>query len=276
MTPINVKSKRTNETHAVPCGRCPKCKARRISGWSFRLIQEDKVSDSSLFITLTYDTKHVPITRNGFMAISKRDVQLFLKRLRKAQSAASIRAKIKYYAVGEYGGKKFRPHYHLILFNTKPELVEQAWQKGQVHYGLVTGASVGYTLKYMSKPKRIPLHINDDRQPEFSLMSKGLGESYVNMQMIQWHHADHLNRMYINLDGGKKAAMPRYYKDKIYNQETRSEIAGYQKGEMEKKFLKNAEKHMDDKNYLKNQKAAIQAAFERMYHKAEQGRDKIS
>lgn len=34
--------------------------------------------------------------------------------------------------------------------------------------------------------------------------------------MIAWHKADCANRMYVNLPGGNKATMPRYYKDKIY------------------------------------------------------------
>jgi len=186
-----------------------------------------------------------------------------------------ISKRIKYYAAGEYGGKTKRPHYHIILFNAQPELVEMSWQLGSVHYGKVSGASVGYTLKYMSKPRCIPMHRNDDRQPEFSLMSKGLGENYLDEKMISWHLKDANNRMYINLEEGKKAAMPRYYKDKIYSPGLRSEIAGYQKGEMEKRFLEEAAKHADDKNYVRNQKQATTAAFKAMYHKTNSSRNKI-
>lgn len=169
----------------VPCGKCPPCLKRRASAWSFRLMQEDKICNSSQFITLTYDTDHVPLTEKGYMDLCKRDLQLYFKRLRKLQSNSlrdGVYSKpIKYYAVGEYGGRTFRPHYHIILFNCSIELIQEAWKLdgkylGTVHYGTVSGASVGYCLKYMTKPGRIPLHQNDDRQPEFSLMSKGLGE----------------------------------------------------------------------------------------------------
>lgn len=186
-TPYNVKHKMTNTTIPVPCGRCPKCVARRTSGWSFRLMQEDRVSDSSLFITLTYDTDSVPFTKNGFMDLRKRDLQLFFKRLRKLTADQSRKINhqrlanrkngllydkpIKYYAVGEYGGKTKRPHYHIILFNANVELIQKAWPQGQIHYGNVTGASVGYTMKYISK-KWHPMHCNDDRTPQFALMSK--------------------------------------------------------------------------------------------------------
>lgn len=176
MTPFTVKDKKTKESIPVPCGKCPNCKRRRISGWSFRLMQEDKVSENSLFITLTYDTKVVPITKSGYMGLNKRDLQLFFKRLRKAHNNVlgldGYPVRIKYYACGEYGGRTFRPHYHVILFNARIELIQDAWQNGAVHYGKVTGASVGYTLKYMSKPSKIPMHKNDDRDREFALMSK--------------------------------------------------------------------------------------------------------
>lgn len=173
---------------AVPCGKCPACLKRRVSGWSFRLMTERNNSLSAHFITLTYDTHSVPITRNGFMSLDKKHVQDFFKRLRKA-SPRSVA--IKYYAVGEYGGRSYRPHYHIILFNAKIDLIQQAWSKdgkfiGSVHYGNdegVTEKSCGYTLKYVTKPKRIPLHANDDRVPEFSLMSKGLG---LPMSMKKW------------------------------------------------------------------------------------------
>lgn len=160
----------------VPCGKCPKCTARRTSGWSFRLMQQDKISMLSSFVTLTYDTDHVPITPHGFLTLVKRDCQLFFKRLRDIQKrlgSPEFRSlKISYYLAGEYGGQFGRPHYHVILFNAESRLIEMAWPLGQCHVGTVTGASIGYTLKYISKPAKIPLHQRDDRQREFSLMSK--------------------------------------------------------------------------------------------------------
>lgn len=171
MTPFTVTDRDNARTIPVPCGKCPNCVKRRVSWWSFRLMEEDKHALSSHFVTLTYDTSTVHITRKGYMSIVKRDVQLFFKRLRKLNPL-----KIKYYAVGEYGGKTFRPHYHAILFNCEISTIQKAWNQGQVHYGTVTGASVGYCLKYMSKKGRIPMHKNDDRNPEFGLMSKGWGQ----------------------------------------------------------------------------------------------------
>lgn len=182
LTPFTVKNKFTGEQIPVPCGKCPECLARRTSGWSFRLMLEEERSSSAQFITLTYDTTTVPISKNGFMDLSKHDIQKFFKRLRKQHQSSNAYSHdmagnilpIRYYCVGEYGGKTKRPHYHIILFNAKIDLLQPAWDKGQIHYGIVTGASIGYTLKYMSKPPKKAMHKNDDRTREFSLMSKGL------------------------------------------------------------------------------------------------------
>lgn len=263
LTPYHVKNKIQNCTIPVPCGKCPECAKRRISGWSFRLLQEEKVSTSAYFLTLTYDTTKVPITRNGFMTLDKRDCQLFFKRLRKLHPANS---NIKYYLAGEYGGKTKRPHYHIILFNADIKLIDPAWQMGQIHYGLVEGASVGYTLKYISKPSRIPMHMNDDRVKEFSLMSKGLGAAYVlNEKFLSWHHADLDNRMYCNIEGGKKIAMPRYYKEKIYTEIERKRIGFFaridQIARQQKAEIEGGETYWHDRDQ------AILAAFRRQQFK---------
>lgn len=271
-TPFTVKDQ--NKIHSlVPCGICSICKSRRVSAWSFRLQQEDKISISSQFVTLTYDTKNINFTRRGFTTLSKRDLQLFFKRLRIAHvrtkksdsgnnsssTGNNERLGIRYYACGEYGSKSKRPHYHIILFNADSSLIPSCWDKGSIHVGNVTGASIGYSLKYISKGRTVPAHRNDDREPEFQLMSKGLGKNYVNEKTIKWHNEDKENRYYLTLEGGKKATMPRYYKERIYN----SEAKGIIKGHFEKEAEKKAIDHVTKKGYIAREKkrsAAINAA----------------
>lgn len=211
-TPFMLKN--TNTGVSVPCGKCPTCKARRASAWSFRLMQEEKVSTSAIFLTLTYDTSNVPITSKGYMSLRKSDLQKFFKLLRYYSTN-----KIRYYAVGEYGGKTMRPHYHIILFNANYEHIGKSWKMGSWHVGNVTGASVGYTLKYISKSGKIPLHANDDRIPEFSCMSKGLGVNYCTEAMQRWHLDNLSERLYCLTDDGKKISMPRYYKQRMFKKE---------------------------------------------------------
>lgn len=228
-SPFSVKAKDGTGTVPQPCGKCPNCIARRVSQWSQRLVQQDRDSEQAWFITLTYDNENVPLTKKKFMTVCKKDVQDFFKRLRYYSPKLP---KIKYYAAAEYGSDTKRPHYHVILFNAHPDSVLLAWGMGSVYFGSVTAASVGYSLKYISKKGQIPMHANDDRVPEFALMSKGLGKGYLTEEAIQWHYADMMNRMYIPMIGGKKVAMARYYKDKIYTPEQREHIGAYISGKM--------------------------------------------
>jgi hypothetical protein len=260
ITPYTISMKTGNKID-VPCGKCPECLTRRVSSWSFRLMQEDKRSISSHFITLTYDTKNVPITRRGFKSLEKADLQKFFKRLRKWHEKTPGRASIKYYAVGEYGSKTKRPHYHIILFNAELAGVEHAWQLGSIDVGTVTGASIGYVMKYISKPQKIPAHRNDDRGMGFSVMSKGLGENYVTDAIKRWHHADIYNRMNIVIEDGKIIAMPRYYKDRIYEKEKRQMIGRHQAKvrELENAILEK------QPGYTRRKVEADKAAFEKLH-----------
>jgi len=36
--------------------------------------------------------------------------------------------------------------------------------------------------------------------------------------MVKWHKADIANRMHIPIEDGKKISMPRYYKEKLYDE----------------------------------------------------------
>lgn len=207
----------------VPCGKCPPCKIRRVNEWVFRITwEEENNSTSSHFVTLTYDTAHVPLTPNGFMTLRKRDFQNFMKRLRKLCPGSNL----KYYACGEYGETYQRPHYHAIILNVPdPDLIPQAWTidgvpLGAVHIGNVSGDSVAYTLKYIDKEsfrqKRFR-HSRDDRDREFPLMSKGLGKGYIEDAQIQAYHRADLSRNYVSRSGNHRVAMPRYYRQKLYN-----------------------------------------------------------
>ena len=126
----------------VPCGNCAVCQRNKVTSWVFRLMQEDKDAIASHFVTLTYDNEHVPLSDNGFPTLRKDDLRLFWKRLRRRQSR-----KIKYYVVGEYGSKTYRPHYHAIVFNVEStDYFVEAWPAGHVDVGTVTDKSVGYTV----------------------------------------------------------------------------------------------------------------------------------
>lgn len=254
----------TGINYLVPCGKCPTCVKRRVSQWSFRLMEQGKNCISSHFITLTYDTEHIPITKKKFASLRKTHLQDFFKRLRRYSELAGERERIKYYAVGEYGTRSRRPHYHIILFNGRPEHITHAWSLegkaiGGVHFGEVSGASIGYTLKYINKKAvNIGRAEWDDREPEFALMSKGLGADYLTPKIVSWHHLDKLNRMYVNLLDGKKVGMPVYYKNKIYEKNERKLIGEYVRAQ---KMLESYRKNPKSKKAVDD---IVSAAYDRL------------
>ena len=246
---------------------------RRTSGWSYRLVKEGDRSKTALFVTLTYDNEHVPKSNKNFKTLDKSHVQKFMKRLRKLSNE-----KIKYYAVGEYGGETMRPHYHIIMFNANAEMVKRAWALdnktiGHIYIGSVSEASIGYTLKYMTKKGKIPVHKNDDRQKEFSLMSKGLGSNYLTENMINWHKADITKRMYVPMKDNKKIAMPRYYKDKIYNEQEKTKVANSIRQLAEQKLTEEMQELGEDYDAIMAERHLH--LFKKMYKNAENGRNKI-
>lgn len=279
LTPITIKNKLEGGIMQVPCSKCPVCIHRRISNWSFRLMQQLKYSLNAQFITLTYNTKHIPITKRGSLDLKYRDLQLFFKRLRKLHiqhdnilGQPTYGYSIKYFAVGEYGTKSSRPHYHAILYNTDLELIQRAWSLenkplGEVHYGEVNEASIGYTMKYLCKPSKIPINRYDDRTPQFKLQSTGLGKDYLTPNMIAWHLDDLENRMYCNLPGGIKTGMPRYYKQRIYTEEQRK-IAGIAARERQLDETRLAIDKQGALLYYRNKAEAIDAAYRRMHYQS--------
>ena len=91
----------------IACGQCIGCRLERSRQWAVRCVHENKMHDVSSFVTLTYDNDYLP---SGGTLV-KRDLQLFMKRLRRSRDE-----KIRFYACGEYGDATQRPHYHLLLF----------------------------------------------------------------------------------------------------------------------------------------------------------------
>ena len=97
----------------VPCGNCLICRNKKVNSWKFRATCESATSDNNVyFVTLTYAPKFFP--RYG---VHKSAIQLFMKRLRMKLTRLGIEHHIKYFAVGEYGKRTRRPHYHLLLWN---------------------------------------------------------------------------------------------------------------------------------------------------------------
>lgn len=203
-----------NESVYVRCGKCYNCRITRLREWIFRLKQTYKYASNGYFVTLTYDNENVPISQNHFMTLNYRDVQLFLKRLRKKHDNQNI----KYYVIGEYGTKRERPHYHMLIFNVQIEKLVKTWNLGEVHFGTVTDQSIAYTLEYMTIVSKVGKHKRDDRVKEFSKMSKNIGIEYITQNTIKKHTESYEN-MYIQIEDNSKIGLPKYYREKMLSDE---------------------------------------------------------
>lgn len=158
--------------------------------------------ESNNFVTLTYSNDFLPTTSNGLPNLDPRELQLFLKRLRKDYSPLRFR----FFGVGEYSPAE-RPHFHLILFgypvcqrgqtkvnaqrgNPEPtrccsvcQKISSLWSsyneeqagfvsKGLIYCGMVTEQSAAYVAGYVEKKMTMPDDYRlNGRNPEFSRMS---------------------------------------------------------------------------------------------------------
>lgn len=152
------------------------------------MMLEAMLHEYNCFVTLTY--KDIP--SNG--SLSPRDLQLWLKRLREVVNPA----KVRYFAVGEYGDRTHRPHYHAALFGFRScvgglrnkgecqcsqcSVVRKTWGLGHVMLGDLTIKSAqyitGYVAKKMTRPEDVRL---DGRYQEFARMSRvpGIGAGAI-------------------------------------------------------------------------------------------------
>lgn len=212
----------------VPCGNCVFCTATKRSDWALRLHYEARLHDVKKFVTLTYADAHL-VFKNGISQLHKRHLQLWFKRVRRAGF------KLRYYGVGEYGSKTFRPHYHVILFGDVPDdVIRQHWPWGHVHIGQVTDASIMYTLGYIVNGKGWQMRTRRERP--FAVMSRrpGIGANYLSAAMIEWHKSGRKNYSMIY---NEKRHLPRYYKVKIFSKVDLVRIAVRDQKAMFKKMV---------------------------------------
>lgn len=238
LTPIHLSDSETGHETIVPCGKCNACLVRSRMEWAFRLRQEQQDSDASYFVTLTYDNEDLKISTSvesstGALvydgAVDKRDVQLFMKRLRKGLSKENI--KLRYYLVSEYGPATLRPHYHFIAFLhpyiSKDEFdfyVRLSWPSPNIEVSVLAEERILYVTEYCIIRDSIPSRL----EPNFRLMSRnpGIGAGYID-RMKGWHlGVSDLNKRFNLLDrNGYHCNMPRYYRERIYPDEFLSEHA---------------------------------------------------
>lgn len=216
----------------IPCGKCLGCRVRKARDWAVRCYLESKLHERNCFLTLTYDDDHLPVDNS----VHKRDLQLFLKRLRKELSYYGDT--IRYFACGEYGARLHRPHYHILVFGcdfvyderlraynapvtrsffrqvhsgsyyTSP-IVTRSWDKGFHLIADLTPASCSYVARYVTKKLRSKAEYGE-KEPEFTLMSRRPGIAHDWYEKFGKYVRDH-----DHVHFGKVITRPPAYFDRL-------------------------------------------------------------
>jgi len=219
---------------SVPCGRCIGCRVDHAKEWALRCVHEASLYEKNCFITLTYNSEHLP--EDG--SLNKTHFQKFIKRLRKKFGSG-----VRYFQCGEYGSLLSRPHYHACLFNFDfpdkelwtikkgiklytSEILKDLWSDpifkqsyGYSTIGEVNYESASYIAKYVIK--KINGKMAKDHycglMPEYVNMSRrpGIGRGWIDQFKTDVFPLDKI----IEKSGKGKLIFskpPRFY-DKIYD-----------------------------------------------------------
>lgn len=217
---------------SLPCGQCIGCRLEKSRQWAMRCMHEASLYERNCFITLTYDTEHLPVrSMLDYSAFQK-----FMKRFRKV--AAPVRP--RFYMCGEYGPENGRPHYHGCIFNYdfadktyfarspsgekiyRSDLLERLWPFGFASVGAVTFESAAYVARYCVQKvtghnaKAHYARCDADGEyslpPEFNHMSlkPGIGRPW-----LEKYKADVYPHDFVVVNG-KECKPPKYY-DKLFS-----------------------------------------------------------
>lgn len=215
----------------LPCGKCVGCRKKRARSWTVRLLLEAQMHEQNRFVTLTYKDEKLPENKG----LRYRDVQLFLKRVRKRGYwfRYGPHSGVRFFCAAEYGSSRHRPHYHLLLYNFKPQdeevwqngsrfskSLEDLWGSGTVDIGDVSPASCAYVAGYAGKKgygrnlaryevvDTVTGEVTEKRR-EFCHMSKGIGAGVYAKYPSDFFPAD------LAIVDGNKYQVPRYFYEKL-------------------------------------------------------------
>lgn len=208
---------------AYTCGTCPACRKQKKAEWVLRCHHELLHNNcKATYATLTYDYTHLKVTAkkpendyDKLGTLCRDDLYNFFKRLRLRYTQ-----KIRYFACGEYGAKRWRPHYHILVFGLNPnecaQQIVDCWEHGHVDISLkpvsdkVSAYIVGYVTKKMdeqfsTRAARNTYYLSNDREAPFLSFSKGLGGEWADAHVDQWIHSLTFGF------NSRQVPVPRYY-----------------------------------------------------------------
>lgn len=246
----------------TPCRKCISCRMAFASEKAVRCMLEAKQHERNCFITLTYSDENLKSNK-----LVKTDIDNFIKRLRShifeeklkqifpnveiqsdrrkfyrslheaTRKTIHKNISISIFGAGEYGEKKLRPHWHLIIFNFAPndlvrdkkndlgddlftsETINKLWglndpKDAPCLVGKVTLKSAGYCARYSLKK----LSHGHDGTHDFEPIPKRGSKNAIGKTWIEKNFQDVLNTGYITLYDPVESKLtqhpvPRYFDD---------------------------------------------------------------
>jgi len=220
----------------IPCGQCLDCRLKKSQEKGIRSLHEASGHSRNCFLTLTYDSEHLP--EKGHLNFEH--PKNFIKRLRDKISREGG-GKILTTGCAEYGEKLGRPHYHIIIFGYDFEdkeffrysendwspkkwpvyisqTLRELWPYGNHEIGSVTYESACYVARYTLKKitGKNAQEAYGDKPPERSICisnRRGIGKDWL-MDNIN----DCINHDQVFIEKENKIdhfPLPRYYSKMI-------------------------------------------------------------
>lgn len=236
----------------VPCGHCVACLSRRRSDWFIRLLSEYDQASTAVFFTLTYDEESV--TKDE--SVSRQDVTNFVRRVKRLSDdiwrqrffqspdysaehkgrvtedgeLIKYRNPLRYFISSEYCPSTGRPHYHGFFFNIPLEWmgndffqkkISDLWSNGFVTTGVPSNARLNYVVKYC-------LALSDDTHGKVKPFlccnrNPAIGKLFLSNRMVQYVRENLQETGYLNYKGYLRP-LPRYYKDRIFDDDDKEKM----------------------------------------------------
>ncbi len=239
-----------NEYIELPCGKCNSCRLSYSKEWMQRCMLEQRLWAYNEMLTLTYDEEHVPKAKGCDMktgelgvevnTLCKKDVEKFLKDLRRYWKHHYNEDNIRFYMCGEYGELHGRPHYHLLMFNFNvrdkeyykrsqkgfdmyhSKIIEKIWGRGHIELNEITPETCAYVARYVLKKQKgkgakedyelrglVPEYTNCSRKP-------GIGAGYFEENKDKIYEYD---KILLANNKGVQELKPAKYFDRLYDAE---------------------------------------------------------
>jgi len=242
-------------TFQLPCGKCLECRLEYARSTAIRCVHEAKMYDQNTFLTLTYKDERLESPK-----LIYEHIQTFIKDLRSKRLNDHLKAlgmkRDEYQALdtktrqelykpimmpimttGEYGEEKKRPHWHLLIFNWRPEdaqylrtnelgdklykskWVDEQWGRNDPEQkpneiGDITFRSAGYVARYATKK----LVHGNDQDHNYHPIHRRSSRNAIGKRFLEKYWKDIFNHGRCILSDGQSCPIPRYYEKWLQKQ----------------------------------------------------------